>query len=91
MILAPKVNDLSHVPLFVKPKRSTYVVKQITEINSYKLHGTFETVSKGMFNNNNNKIMIKITVLWQTLLTAGKHCVTVVNSRGHIPEVGQVK
>ena len=49
-------------------------------------------VSKGMFNNNNNnKIMNKITVLWQTLLTAGKHCVTVVNSRGHIPEVGQVK
>ena len=47
-------------------------------------------VSKGMFNNN-NKIMNKITVLWQTLLTAGKHCVTVVDSRDHIPEVGQVK
>ena len=44
-------------------------------------------VSKGMFNNNNNKIMNKIAVLWQTLVTAGKHCVTVVNSRGHIPEV----
>ena len=50
-------------------------------------------VSKGMFNNNNNnnKIMNKIAVLWQTLVTAGKHCVTVVDSRGHIPEVGQVK
>ena len=36
-------------------------------------------VSKGMFNNNNNnKIMNKIAVLWQTLVTAGKHCVTVV-------------
>ena len=49
-------------------------------------------VSKGMFNNNNNnKIMHKIAVLCQTLVTTGKHCVTVVNSRGHIPEVGQVK
>ena len=49
-------------------------------------------VSKGMFNNNNNnKIMYKIAVLCQTLVTTGKHCVTVVNSRGHIPEVGQVK
>ena len=47
-------------------------------------------VSKGMFNNN-NKIMHKIAVLCQTLVTTGKHCVTVVNSRGHIPEVGQVK
>ena len=48
-------------------------------------------VSKGIFNNNNNKIMHKIAVLCQTLVTTGKHCVTVVNSRGHIPEVGQVK
>ena len=48
-------------------------------------------VSKGMLNNNSNKIMHKIAVLCQTLVTTGKHCVTVVNSRGHIPEVGQVK
>ena len=49
-------------------------------------------VSKGMFNNNNNnKIMNKIAVLWQTLVTAGKLCVIVVNSRSHIPKVGQVK
>ena len=48
-------------------------------------------VSNGMLNNNNNKIMHKIAVLCQTLVTTGKHCVTVVNSRGHIPEVGQVK
>ena len=47
-------------------------------------------VSKGMFNNN-NKIMNKIAVLWQTLVTAGKLCVIVVNSRSHIPKVGQVK
>ena len=47
-------------------------------------------VSKGMFNNN-NKIMNKIAVLWQTLVTAGKLCVIVVNSSSHIPKVGQVK
>ena len=53
---------------------------------------TLLKVSKGMFNNNNNnKIMNKIAVLCQTLVTSGKHCVIVVNSRGHIPEVGQVK